>query len=106
MFIVSNSGEQFRFILTAGNGQTILHSEQYTTKTACMGGIDSVKNNSQTESRYDLLTAANGKLYFNLMATNGQVIGTSQMYESEDGRANGIKSVMENAADDVEDQTV
>jgi uncharacterized protein YegP (UPF0339 family) len=33
------------------------------------------------------------------MATNGQVIGTSQMYSSESAMENGIASVRENAPD-------
>ena len=36
---------------------------------------------------------------FNLKATNGQVIGTSESYESESARDNGIASVMKNAPD-------
>ena len=34
---------------------------------------------------------------FDLKATNGQVIGSSQMYASEKTRDNGIASVMRNA---------
>ena len=34
---------------------------------------------------------------FNLKATNGQVIGTSESYESTSGRDNGIESVKKNA---------
>jgi len=41
--------------------------------------------------------AANGKPFFNLKATNGQVIGNSQMYASERTRDNGIASVMKHA---------
>ncbi|HEY9178319.1 MAG TPA: YegP family protein, partial [Flavipsychrobacter sp.] len=37
------------------------------------------------------------KFYFNLKAANGQIIGTSQMYESAQGRDNGIASVKSNA---------
>ena len=45
--------------------------------------------------------AKNGKPYFNLKATNGQIIGQSQMYASERNRNNGIASVMRNAPDAV-----
>jgi uncharacterized protein YegP (UPF0339 family) len=34
-----------------------------------------------------------------MKASNGQVIGTSQNYDSESGRDNGIASVAKNAAD-------
>ena len=44
---------------------------------------------------------------FNLKATNGQVIATSQVYESLEGCKNGVESVMKNAPKaNIEDQTV
>ena len=42
---------------------------------------------------------------FNLLATNGQVIATSQSYSGLDGCKNGIESVRKNCAAHVEDQT-
>ena len=93
---VRKNGE-FQFNLKATNGQVILTSEGYTTKAACLNGIESVKKNSQEEKRFETLVAKNGKPYFNLKATNGQVIGQSQMYASEKSCANGIASVMKNA---------
>lgn len=75
--IKTDKSGQFRFNLKAGNGQVILSSEAYTTKTACNNGIDSVKTNSQSDARFDRLEAKNGSPYFNLKAANGQVIGNS-----------------------------
>ena len=97
-FVIKNrrNGE-FQFDLKAGNGQTILTSEGYTTKTACLNGIESVKKNAPDDSKYERKTSSNGKPYFNLKAGNGQVIGSSEMYESEAGRENGIESVKKNA---------
>lgn len=95
--ITKRTNGEFQFNLNAGNGQTILTSEGYTTKAACENGIESVKINSQDDSKFDKKTSVNGKPYFNLKAGNGQIIGTSQMYESESSRDNGIKSVQENA---------
>ncbi|UOB17354.1 YegP family protein [Abyssalbus ytuae] len=42
----------------------------------------------------------NNKYYFNLKAKNGQIILSSQAYESKAGVENGISSVKENADDD------
>jgi len=98
---------EFQFNLKAGNGQTILSSEGYAQKTSCMNGIASVKANSTDDNKYDRLTASNGKPYFNLKAANGQIIGSSQMYESEVSRDNGIESVKANAPDaTINDETV
>lgn len=90
---------QFYFNLKADNGQIILSSEQYTTKSACNNGISSVKENSKLEERFDSKQSTNGKFYFNLKARNGQIIGTSEMYETSAGRDNGINSVKKNAPD-------
>ena len=48
---------------------------------------------------FDCKEASNEKWHFNLKAGNGQVIGTSQMYASEDGCKSGCESVMKNAPD-------
>lgn len=99
-FIVSTrTNGEFQFNLQATNGQVILSSQGYAAKPTCLSGIESVKTNSQDDSKFEKLTAANGKFYFNLKATNGQVVGSSQMYEAEAGRDNGIESVKTNAKD-------
>lgn len=99
-FVVSTrKNGEFQFVLKATNGQVILTSEGYTTKAACLNGIESVKKNSQEEKRFEKKTASNGKFFFNLKATNGQVIGSSQMYCKEDTCDNGIQSVAKNAPD-------
>ena len=95
--IKTGTNGQYYFSLKAENGQKILASEGYTTKAACNNGIDSVKNNAKDDGKYDRKTSANGKHYFNLKATNGQIIGTSEMYEAASGRDNGIESVKKNA---------
>jgi uncharacterized protein YegP (UPF0339 family) len=97
---------QYVFNLLAGNGQSILRSEAYTTKAACVNGIESVKKNAPDDGRYDRKEASNGKPFFNLKAGNGQVIGTSELYESVASRENGIESVKKNAPDaETEDTT-
>ncbi len=89
--------EEFRFRLKAKNGQNILASEGYTTKQACLNGIESVKKNSQDDSKFKFKETESGKWHFNLVAGNGQVIGTSQLYEAENGAKNGAESVKKNA---------
>lgn len=97
--IVKRKNGEFQFNLKAANGQVILTSEGYTTKSNCQNGIDSVMKNANNEARYERKEAANGKSYFTLKAANGQIIGVSQMYESEAGRDKGIESVTKNAPD-------
>lgn len=90
---------EFRFRLKAGNGENILSSEGYKAKSSCMNGIASVQKNCSNPDCFEKKTTASGKFRFNLKSTNGQVIGTSQSYESESGRDNGIGSVSRAATD-------
>ncbi len=90
------SNGQYRFVLKAGNSETILSSEMYTTKASAEGGIASVQTNSPQDERYERKNSASGKPMFNLKAGNHQVIGTSQMYSSEKARDDGIESVKTN----------
>ncbi|MFC1690253.1 YegP family protein [Pseudomonadota bacterium] len=87
------------FRLKAGNGEVILSSEGYKSRSSCANGIESVRKNSQDEGRFEVKTAKDGREYFILKAGNGQEIGRSQMYKSGSGCSNGMKSVARNAAD-------
>jgi uncharacterized protein YegP (UPF0339 family) len=49
------------------------------------------------QGKYEIKQAKNGKYYFNLKASNGQVILTSQMYKDKNGAKSGIASVQANA---------
>jgi uncharacterized protein len=56
--------------------------------------------------KFVLEKGSTGKYHFNLHAANGQVIATSQHYESKESALNGIESVRRNAPDaPVEDNT-
>jgi uncharacterized protein YegP (UPF0339 family) len=90
------NGETY-FNLKAGNGETILRSEGYKDKASARNGIESVRENAPDPSRYEKKTSTNGKFHFNLKAANHQVIGSSEMYESERSRDAGIASVAANA---------
>ena len=51
-------------------------------------------------AKFELKKSKNDKFVFNLLASNGQVILTSEMYESRASALNGIESVRKNAPDD------
>ena len=51
-------------------------------------------------SKFELKKTKNSKFVFNLLARNGQVILTSEMYDSKASAVNGIESVKKNAPDD------
>jgi len=89
---------QFHFNLTAGNGETILTSELYKAKDSALNGIESVKKNASREGAFEVKASTNDKHYFLLKATNGQVIGQSQMYASAASCVGGMESVVKNAS--------
>ena len=49
---------------------------------------------------YDLKKSPSGKFMFNLKAGNGQIILTSELYESKAAAENGIESVRKHSPDD------
>jgi uncharacterized protein YegP (UPF0339 family) len=48
-------------------------------------------------AQFELQKSKNGKYFFNLLATNGEIILTSQMYASITGARKGITSVQSNS---------
>lgn len=95
--VYTDKGGKHRFRLKAGNGQTILASQGYASKSSCENGIESVKKNCKDDKCFERLASSKGEPYFNLKSTNGQVIGTSERYSSNSAMENGIASVKKNA---------
>jgi len=110
-FVVKETATGFKFDLKAGNGEVIATSEVYTTKAACLNGIESVKVNcvggveDQTvenveavkHPKFELYQDKAGEYRFRLKAKNGEVIAVSEGYASKSGCENGIESVKKNA---------
>ncbi|MBL4879769.1 MAG: YegP family protein [Oleispira sp.] len=100
----STERNYYFFRLIDESAEIILRSEAYTTISACKNGVEAVKINSIYRSKYDSKMATNGKHYFNLKASNGQVIGTSKLYLSmtvRDKRIDLVQRIAESA--DLED---
>ena len=113
-FVVKTVKSGVKFDLKAGNGETILTSEVYTTTAACHNGIASVQKNAPIAGvedltvedhahvkhpKFELYEDKSGEYRFRLKATNGEIIGTSEGYAAKASCQNGIASVQKNAAD-------
>lgn len=61
----ASNGETY-FRLQAGNGETILKSEMYSSKAGALNGIESVRKNARDDACYERRTAAGGQFMFNL----------------------------------------
>jgi hypothetical protein len=103
--IFNGSNGQFYFRLRAGNGEPILASEGYTSKSGAKNGIESVKNNSRNDARFNRKVAKNGQFFFNLEAGNNEIIGKSEMYKSKRSRDHGIDVISRIAASAPVDDT-
>ncbi len=111
-FVVKETKTGIKFDLKAGNGEVIATSEVYTTKAACVKGIESVKKNAvaaavedqtvegfatEKNPKFEVYTDKAGEFRFRLKASNGQIIATGEGYKSKSGCMNGIESVKKNA---------
>jgi len=112
-FIIKETATGFKFDLKANNGETIATSEVYTTKTACLNGVNSVKINctgdveDQTADpivtakhpKFEMYKDKAGEFRFRLKAKNGEIIAVSEGYTTKASCENGIASVKKNAPD-------
>jgi len=102
----------FHFNLIASNGEIIGTSEVYTSKAACLKGVESVRNNaakakiedqtageSATNPKFEIYNDKAGEFRFRLKATNGEIILASEGYKAKASCKNGIASVVSNAPD-------
>lgn len=89
----SEAASPFSFVFTDKEDKALLKSESYKQKTSATNGIESVRKNCIVEERYELKTAKNGKLFFNIKATNGQIVATSSFFDTEDDRKSAITYV-------------
>lgn len=107
-FIISKDQTgNYRFDLKANNGEIILSSQSYTSKYNAINGINAVRLNAAQNNQFVRIVNPNNKHSFILKASNGEIIGTSGMYESASGRDNGLQSVVNTAPTaTVEDSTV
>jgi len=104
-FKTAKNGQTY-WNLKAGNHETILTSEMYTTRAAADNGMASVQKNCTDAARYETREQKDGKPYFVLKASNGQEIGRSEAYESTASCNNGIQSVTTNGTTtEVKDKT-
>ena len=94
--IFKDKGGKFRFRLRASNGEVILASQGYASRSGVHNGIKSVQTHCKQKDCFQVKKTAAGHR-FNLVASNGRVVGTSETYKSPKACANGVASVRKNA---------
>ncbi len=113
-FAVKTVKTGIKFNLKANNGEIIAVSEVYTTKSACLNGIESVRKNApiapvedqtvegfaaETNPKFAVYVDKAGEFRFRLKARNGEIIAASEGYKAKASCLNGIESVKKNAPD-------
>jgi uncharacterized protein YegP (UPF0339 family) len=102
----SDAAEPFTFAFQDSGGKTIVRSENYKAKSSALNGIESVRKNAINDARYEMKESTNGKFYFNLKSSNGQIVATSAMFDDMGKRDSCIAELKNQAPDaGVDDQT-
>lgn len=92
-FETFRGADGYYFRLVAGNGEIVLQSQSYETKSGAEAGIESVKNNAAHAEQYEVLEANDGQFYFRIKAENGEIIGRGEMYTSKYNARRGAETV-------------
>ncbi len=117
--VYKDAAGKFRFRLRAGNKRIVAVSEAYEQHAGCLNGVKSVQNNCNSEiedttiegtkisnPKYKIFFDVKCGYRFNLIARNGEVIATSEGYETKEGCLNGIRAVQSSCDAETEDLTV
>ena len=109
---------KFRFRLRSANDRIVVVSEAYEHLAGALNGVQSIQNNCIvqiedlteegpriTYPKYQVFTDAGCKYRFRLTASNGQIIGASEAYETKEGVLNGIKEMQASCNAEIEQMT-
>lgn len=93
-----NEAGQFSFHLVAANGEILLASQSYQSRTGAINGVLSVLDNGGLDVRYAVKQGSDRKYYVSLLAANQQVIATGEGYSTKSNATRGIKTMVRNVA--------
>ncbi len=86
---------KYYFHLRAHNGEIVLQSQAYASKSSANGGVMSAQSNGVDSARYQVRAAADGRFFFVLRATNGRTIGWGETYATQSSAQAAVKAVTE-----------
>ena len=85
---------KWRFRFKNKQGDILLKSEAYNSTSGRTTGIKSVLKNGINAANYELLVAGDETFYYNLIAQNHEIIGTSNMYLTEKERDEALHELI------------
>lgn len=93
-FDLWKDGSAYVFQFVSAQGETLIDSQDYSSRTAALGGLTSVLDNGAKSARYTVVAGTDGRARFELHASNGQVIGASQIYASKAAAETAVRSAV------------
>lgn len=84
--LFKDEADEFRFRIRGKNNKILLRSEGYTSETGRETGMASVIHNGINLMNYHLKKSVDDKFYYNLVAKNGEIIGTSILKNTPEER--------------------
>lgn len=94
--IVQNKAGKFAFRLVGSNGQLLLSSEPFGTRSAAQSAVKAVVESADAESNFERRESTHGDYYFVLKSASGRILARSDSFASEAGRETGIWAVRQN----------
>lgn len=99
-FVISkNKNGEFKYEFIDQFEQLIFGKSAYKNKAMCLKVIESIKRNSQDDSKFYRKRTPNNECYFNLKSSNGQILGISEAYVDKATREDIIQFVKNTSAD-------
>ena len=93
MIELRNFNNNCGFSLKAKSGGVLLNSVAFSNETQMYDAIKSLGTIIATRNHFERKTNHDGQFLFSLKDDNGNLIGQSQLYDSEMGMENGIKNL-------------
>lgn len=92
--IKKHTSDDYSFILKAESGHALLNSVAYSNKKMAEEAVSSLQALKRNRNTFERRTNHNGKFLFSISNNSGELIGSSQLYQSEAGMENGIKNLI------------
>ncbi len=93
--IKKKKDDGYEFKLKTEEGSTLLKSVKFPNKGQAKIAVKKLVDLKEIDCIYERKTNYEGKFLFDLKNTVGQLIGHSQLYNSEAGMENGMKNLKE-----------
>lgn len=93
LIVTKKENGEFRFSLVNHKNLVILTSKAFSTRTACLNGIELLKNSVSNNENIEKLIGGKGKPYFNVKTATIPSLAKSGLYDNEAKTSEGIREM-------------